>query len=91
MHPEVFFYATDKIINTSGFVSYLNQNVFTQPSLTPIIGWKTSDHQTLVENIGLSGQTLTWTYAGTNVRYAIYAIPNANRMMHRFLLPRNIW
>ncbi|MGB4414138.1 MAG: family 10 glycosylhydrolase [Paludibacter sp.] len=77
--PGSVFYATDKIINTSGFVSYLNQNVFTQPSLTPIIGWKTSDHQTLVENISLSGQTLTWTYAGTNVRYAIYAIPNANR------------
>jgi hypothetical protein len=27
----------------------------------------------------VNGQNLSWTYAGTNVLYAVYAIPNANR------------
>jgi len=77
--PGSVFYAADKLINTSGFISYLKQNVFTQPALTPVIGWKTSANQSLVENISLSGQHLTWTYAGSNVRFAIYAVPTENR------------
>lgn len=77
--PGSVFYATDKLINTSGFISYLNQNVFTRPAITPAIGWKPSEDQTLVENMSLTGQTLSWSYNKNNVRYAIYAIPNANR------------
>ena len=77
--PGSVFYATDKIINTSGFISYLTQNVFTQPALWPAIGWKKFDNQTLVDNLSLTGQTLSWTYSETNMRYAVYAIPNANR------------
>jgi len=77
--PGSVFYATDQTVNTSGFLTYLKQNVFTQPALCPAIGWKAADNQTLVENISLSGQILTWTYSGTNMQYAVYAIPNANR------------
>ena len=33
----------------------------------------------MVENLAVSGQNLTWTYTDNNVRYAVYAIPNANR------------
>ncbi len=77
--PGSVFYATDQTVNTSGFLTYLNQNVFTQPALCPAIGWKAADNQTLAENISLSGQILTWTYSGTNMQYAVYAIPNANR------------
>jgi uncharacterized lipoprotein YddW (UPF0748 family) len=76
--PGSVFYATANTVNTAGFISYLSQNIFTQPALTPAISWKPADNQTLVENLSLSGQTLSWTYTGTNVRYSIYAIPNAN-------------
>jgi uncharacterized lipoprotein YddW (UPF0748 family) len=77
--PGSVFYATDNTVNTSGFISYLNQNIFTQSALTPAISWKTADNQTLVDDLNLTSQTLTWTYSGTNVRFSVYAIPNANR------------
>ncbi len=77
--PGSVFYATDKLLNTAGFPAYLVQNRFTQPGLTPAIGWKKSVDQSLVENLNVAGQNLTWTYTGTNVMFAVYAVPNANR------------
>ncbi len=73
------FYATAKLVNTAGFPAYLAQNRFTQPSLAPAIGWKNSANQSLVESLNVTGQNLTWNYAGSNVLFAVYAIPNANR------------
>jgi hypothetical protein len=35
--------------------------------------------QSLVENLSVSGQNLSWTYTGSNVLFAVYAVPNANR------------
>ena len=77
--PGSVFYATDKLVNTAGFPAYLVQNKFTQQSLCPAIGWKKTIDQSLVENLNVTGQNLTWTYAGSNVLFAVYAIPNANR------------
>lgn len=77
--PGSVFYATDKLLNTSGFPAYLAQNEFTQQSLCPAIGWKKTADQSLVDNLNLAGQLLTWNYSGSNVRYAIYAVPNNNR------------
>lgn len=77
--PGSVFYATARLINTSGFINYLKTNIFTQPSLRPSIGWKRAEDQTLVDNITINNQTLTWTYNSTNVNYAVYAVPNANR------------
>ena len=77
--PGSVFYATDNTVNTAGFISYLNQNVFTQSALCPAISWKPANNQSLVENMSLSGQTLTWSYSGINVRYSVYAVPIANR------------
>jgi len=76
--PGSVFYATDNTVNTSGFISYLKQNKFTQPALCPARSWKQAVDQSLVDNITLSGQTLSWTYTNTNVRYAVYAVPIAN-------------
>ena len=76
--PGSVFYATDNTVNTSGFISYLKQNKFTQPALCPARGWKPAAEQALVENIALTGQTLTWTYSNVNTRYAVYAVPTAN-------------
>ena len=77
--PGSVFYATDKLVNTAGFPAYLVQNKFTQQSLCPAIGWKKSVDQSLVENLSVSGQNLSWTYTGSNVLFAVYAVPNANR------------
>lgn len=76
--PGSVFYATANTINTSGFISYLTQNEFTQPALCPARGWKQAPDQAMVENITLTGQTLSWTYSNSNTRYAIYAVPSAN-------------
>ncbi len=77
--PGSVFYATDKLLNTAGFPAYLAQNRFTQKSLCPAIGWKKTIDQTLVENLSVNGQNMTWTYTGTNVLFAVYAVPNENR------------
>ncbi len=77
--PGSVFYATARLMNTSGFINYLKNNIFTQPSLRPSIGWKKAENQTLVDNIVLNNQDLTWTYNSTKVHYAVYAVPNANR------------
>jgi len=77
--PGSVFYATSKLVNTSGFTSYLTQNSFTKQSICPAIGWKKTSDQSLVDNIIVNGQLLSWTYMGENVLYAVYAVPNANR------------
>ena len=55
------------------------EQAYQLPALTAIYGWKTAPMQYLVENLAVSGKNLTWTYSNNNVRYAIYAVPNANR------------
>jgi len=57
----------------------LKNELFQFPALTAIYGWKDAPPQGLVENLNVSGQNVTWNYADDNVRFAIYAIPNANR------------
>lgn len=77
--PGSVFYATSKLVNTSGFPAYLTNNRFTQQSLWPAIGWKATPNQTLVENLTVNAQQVSWNYSGSNVRYTVYAVPNANR------------
>jgi uncharacterized lipoprotein YddW (UPF0748 family) len=74
--PGSVFYATTKSIVT-GFVNYMNTNQFQYKALPPAISWKPAETQGMVENLSLSGQNLSWTYSGANVRYAIYAAPKA--------------
>jgi uncharacterized lipoprotein YddW (UPF0748 family) len=61
----------------------MKEDPYRFPALTAIYGWQQAPIQTLVENLNVSGQDVTWTYTSTDsrtgVRYAIYAIPNANR------------
>lgn len=76
--PGSVFYATANTVNTSGFITYLKQNKFTQPALCPARGWKPAPGQTMVDNISVTGQTLSWTYSNANMRFAVYAVPIAN-------------
>ena len=50
---------------------------FHQPALPPAINWKLAKERTMVENLKLDGQTLSWTHTdGNDVHFAIYAVPN---------------
>jgi uncharacterized lipoprotein YddW (UPF0748 family) len=72
----VFFRTNDL---TSAALNSLKSNSYQSPALRAAFGWKTAPMQTLVDNLALSGQNLTWNYADNVVRYSIYAVPNANR------------
>lgn len=46
-------------------------------ALPPAINWKPAKERTMVENLSLNGQVLSWTHAEADeLHYAIYAIPN---------------
>ena len=60
-----------------GHVPYLAANQFKYKALPPALHWKKAEKQGMVNNLTLSGQTLSWTYGKENVRYAIYAIPSS--------------
>ena len=49
------------------------------PALQPAINWKAVPERIMVDNIAVSGSTVTWDYADTDVRFAVYAVPVAVR------------
>ena len=57
----------------------LKNNSYQSLALRSAFGWKVAPLQSLVTDLTLSGQNLSWNYADNNVRYTIYAIPKANR------------
>lgn len=68
------YFRTNNLSQTS--LTALKGNVYQQPALRAAYGWKVAPIQTLVDNLSLSGQVLSWNYADNTVRYSIYAIPN---------------
>ena len=75
--PGSVYFRTNNL--ASATMTALKTNVYTTPTLSAAYGWKMYTAQNLVEDLSLSGQTLTWNYADNLVRYSIYAVPNANR------------
>jgi uncharacterized lipoprotein YddW (UPF0748 family) len=71
------FFRTNNLAQTA--LNALKTNSYQYPALRSAYGWKTAPTQTLVDNLALSGQNLTWNYTDNSVRYSIYAVPNANR------------
>ncbi|GHV57790.1 hypothetical protein FACS1894182_07600 [Bacteroidia bacterium] len=71
------FFRTNNLTQTA--YNALKANSYQNPALRAAFGWKTAPAQTLVDNLALAGQNLTWTYADNIVRYSVYAVPNANR------------
>ena len=57
----------------------LKASSYQSPALRAAYGWKVAPEQSLVENLAVAGQNLTWTYDNESVRYSIYAVPKANR------------
>lgn len=70
--PGSVFYATNKTVNSTGFTSYLKNNVFTSPVLTPQTGWKSTATLPLTTSIILNGNELSWNNTGNQLKYIIY-------------------
>ncbi len=73
--PGSVFYATNKLVNTAGFIDYLKNNKFTEKALTPAINWVAAPIQPMVTNIQKTYDKLEWQSTLTNVRYAVYYVP----------------
>jgi hypothetical protein len=75
--PGTVFYSIKHLRTNGNFSKYLREQKFTSPALTPAIHWK--NHSTLSQptNVNRSGNLLSWEHAESNIRYAVYAIPNA--------------
>ncbi len=74
--PGSVFFRT-KNFYTPGFVNYLNTNEFAQNSLAPAINWKATVDRAVPTNLRIESENLVWDSTEDNVRFVIYAIPNA--------------
>jgi len=80
--PGVVFFRTMNRGVSQATYNLLRDGLFRFPALTAIYGWKPAPMQGLVTNLNVSGQNVTWNYTPNgdfDVRFAIYAVPNANR------------
>jgi len=80
--PGVVFFRTMNRGVSQATYNLLRDGLFQFPALTAIYGWKNAPMQGLVTNLNVSGQNLTWNYTPKgdfDVRFVIYAIPNAHR------------
>jgi uncharacterized lipoprotein YddW (UPF0748 family) len=79
--PGHVFYNTRAWVYDKPFRDHFRANVFTQPALTPVIGWKPANDQRLItfSSPPLVGSSLSWIYNETtdSVRFAVYAVPIA--------------
>lgn len=76
--PGMVFFST-KPMSKRGFISTLTEQAFTHKAIVPAITWHKAEEQTLVTDMKLTGQTLTWSYPEQGLRYAVYAIPLSER------------
>lgn len=75
--PGSVFYSIKHLVNNGKFAKYLRELKFTTPALPPAISWKSHPALGTPTNVKVSGTTLSWNFSTENVRYAIYAVPNA--------------
>jgi len=76
----VFFRTTNAV--SQSVYNALVAGPYRYRALTANFGWKPASVQGLVTNLNVSGQNVTWNYTPVGefgVRYAVYAVPNANR------------
>jgi len=75
--PGSVFYSIKHLVNNGKFAKYLRDLKFTTPALPPAISWKSHPALGTPTNVKVSGTILSWNFSTENVRYAIYAVPNA--------------
>ncbi|WP_407404850.1 family 10 glycosylhydrolase [Sodaliphilus sp.] len=59
--------------------NYIENNVFTRPSLRPVMSWMPKGNYSAPGNLALNGNTLSWDKVTSDrgAQYAVYAIPNS--------------
>ncbi len=72
---SVFFRAA--MFYKAGFVNYLSDYEFANLSLPPAINWKPHQERGIPYNVAVNSNLLSWDSDESNVRYAVYAVPNA--------------
>jgi uncharacterized lipoprotein YddW (UPF0748 family) len=72
---SVFFRAA--MFYKTGFVNYLSDYEFANLSLPPAVNWKPHQERGIPHNLAVNSNTLSWESDETNVRYAVYAVPNS--------------
>ena len=75
--PGSVLYSIKHLRTNGKFTKYLREQKFTKPALTPAVSWK--NHPTLSSptNIRVEQNSLLWDFSSTDVRFAVYAIPNS--------------
>ena len=76
--PGSVIWSIQNLWTKGKFTKYLREQKFTSPALPPAISWKSHASLTTPTNVKLTANLLTWNYTETNVRFSIYAVPNAS-------------
>jgi hypothetical protein len=76
--PGSVIWSIQNLWTKGKFTKYLREQKFTSPALPPAISWKTHATLTTPSNVKLTGNLLSWNSTDTNVRFTIYAVPNAS-------------
>ena len=76
--PGAVFYNTRAWANSSKLRVNLTKETaeFHCLALPPAINWKPTKERTMVENLTINNQTLSWTHSDNDLHFAIYAVPN---------------
>jgi uncharacterized lipoprotein YddW (UPF0748 family) len=77
--PGAVFFSIKNLWTKGKFTKYLREQKFQFNSLTPAINWKSTASLPAPTHVLRTGDLLTWQYAESNPRYAVYAIPNDSR------------
>jgi uncharacterized lipoprotein YddW (UPF0748 family) len=75
--PGNVFYSIKNLRTKGNFTRYLREQKFTSLALTPAINWKSHATLTAPTNVIINGNTLNWDLPQSNMRFVIYAVPNA--------------
>lgn len=75
--PGSVFFRT-KNFEVKGFVQYLATHEFKNKALPPAVDWKNHAQKGSPTNLRLNGDFFEWDFSENDLRYVIYAIPNAD-------------
>jgi uncharacterized lipoprotein YddW (UPF0748 family) len=72
---SVFFRST--FINRKGFINYLRTHEYQYLALPPVKAWNEKEPRALPGNLRIENEQLLWDSDENNVRFSVYAIPQA--------------
>lgn len=75
--PGAVFFSIKNLWTKGKFTKYLREQKFQFNALPPAINWKSTTSLLAPTNVMRTANILSWQHTETNIRYAVYAIPNA--------------